>query len=117
MDDQHDAAHVQELKAIDTELRRLGFEAPAWRDLACGNAVEQSEEAEEADPGEWKRGWQFKATDVLEKAKHETRLRNSNPTVVAKLRSQAGTASAMWLDTLPTTQSFKIPANLFCLGL
>ena len=115
--DQFVAQHVQELQTIDAELRRLGFQAPTWNDLAHGRVVEDPNEDEEADPGEWKRGWQFKATDTLEKAKHESRLTTLNPTIVAKLRSQAGTASAMWLDTMPTTKAFHIPANLFCCGL
>ena len=109
--------HVRELKDIDAELRRLGFSAPTWHDLAHGNAVEDSDEAEEADPGEWKRGWQYKASNTLHKTQYETHLSLQNPTTVAKLRSQAGTAAAMWLDALPITQCFKIPANLFCTGL
>ena len=115
--DQIEAPHVHELKAIDAELRRLGFLAPSWADLASGTVLENPEEVEEADPGEWKRGWQYLATDTLEKTKHITRLDTLNPTTVAKLRSQAGTASAMWLDTLPTTKAFHIPANQFCTGL
>ena len=72
---------------------------------------------EEADPGEWKRGWQFKASDIIHKAKYTSQLSQNNPTTVAKLRSQAGTAAAMWLDTQPISVWAKIPANLFCTGL
>ena len=109
--------HVQELKTIDEKLRRLGFSGPSWNDLAFGNVVEDSQEEEDADPGEWKRGWQYKATDKIHQAKYDYHLAHQNPTTVAKLRSQAGTAAAMWLDTLPITQCFKIPANLYCTGL
>ena len=65
--DQIEAPHVHELKAIDAELRRLGFLAPSWADLASGTVLENPEEVEEADPGEWKRGWQYLATDTLGK--------------------------------------------------
>ena len=84
--DQPEAPHVHELKDIDAELRRLGFLAPSWADLASGTVLENPEEVEEADPGEWKRGWQYLATDTLEKAKHDTRLGTLNPTTVAKFR-------------------------------
>ena len=108
---------LEHLKKADAELRAVNFDGPTIENLLSSDVVVPNDPNEEADPGEWVRGWQFKATRAKDKANHTAKLRNANPSVQAKLRSQGGVGAAAWLDARPVAPELRIPGNLFVAGL
>ena len=85
-------------------VKAAGYDqCPEWRAVWDGQRPEQTTEAE---PGEWKHGWQYFAATHLEKqfrdgAVMTRRASSSN----ALLRSQSGRGSGAHLTTLPVDEA------------
>ena len=92
---------LREATTAKQQLANSGYDGmPTWRDAVNGLEAPQ---AEDAESGEWHRGWQFHGSSALE---HYTRstvvLPGATPTRQALIRSQSGHAAGKWLTALPT---------------
>ena len=74
-------------------------------------------EAELADGGEWKRGWQFYACSSLEEGRRSKLLPTLTTSRQALLRSQSGFGAAAWLNAVPTTRETTLPSENFLVSL
>ena len=105
-------------------LRDQGFEAmPSW-DLLCGGVLPPDEDGDEAGPDEDRRGWQGRASRVLEKAEHESLLvalagttRQGPLPGRARLRSCSGPHAGAWLATIPSTDALRLSNPEFLCAL
>ena len=95
-------AALREANDCKNRLATLGFVGlPTWHNAAAGLEAPQPTDAE---MGEWRHGWQFHASCVLERNhKQNAVLPRANPQRQALLRSQSGVAAGKWLSTRPTS--------------
>ena len=114
---------LQELCMARAEAEAAGCTAlPPWsaqvQTPRAAPPMESGEDADDADPGEFRRGWQHHISSIL-----ETRFRNVDvlPTLPADaqamLRSQSGPGAARWLAARPTCPAREMPSLAMQIGL
>jgi hypothetical protein len=101
------------LHAAAQVLAAEGFvNIPTWNALLQGRRPPQ-EDPDDLEPGEWRKGWQFHASNAREQhALHSLRqaLTSSGS---ARLRSCAGPNAARWMTTMPTEDSLRMDDPVF----
>jgi hypothetical protein len=87
------------------------FQKSFWTKWGPKEALD--EEKEEAEPGEWRHGWQFSACSIQETRFREQQLmpRQSRASR-ALLRSGSGPAAGAWLSTLPVSDATTLCPSL-----
>ena len=92
---------LRQATAAQRLLTAQGYEnLPSWREAARGLEAPQ---ALDADSGEWRHGWQYHGSSVLERHTRNTVvLPTATPTRRALIRSQSGHAAGKWLTAMPT---------------
>ena len=76
---------------------------PTWAEVIGGaTPTELMEDADEIMPGEWSGGWQYVASNKLEKSEHAALLRGSRADAT-RIRSCGGPHSGQWLTTAPSS--------------
>ena len=91
---------------------------PSWRDLYNGARPPEPENREDADPGEWRHGWQYFASSTRETYEREHRLLPGvSRSTRAVIRSGSGPQAAAWLTAIPTSPGTTLPPPLFQLAL
>ena len=77
-------------------------------------SVDGEEEEEATEPGEWRHGWQYSASSILESRFRESALlRLLSPRDQAMLRSCSGPGAGYWLTALPTGAASSMRPALF----
>lgn len=98
---------LQEASAAKSRLQAAGFRnALSWRNAAGGVEAPQPQDAE---VGEWRHGWQYHASLVLENYQRDSVVMpQASRQQQALLRSQAGHAAGKWLTALPTEPALEL---------
>ena len=101
---------LSELQQARAEIERaLGRPLPSWTSILQGaRPPRENEDDNDADPGEWKHGWQFYASDALEKQEHQAVLGDSTRADAARVRSCGGRNNSRWLTTIPRSDNHKL---------
>ena len=110
-----DAACLAELMQCQRELATEGCSLPTLTEILAGmcHASDDAQptdggDEEELDAGEFKHGWQRRASQAREKHAHATLLSRSSRPTKARLRSCAGQHNARWLVAAPTCEGLRL---------
>ena len=82
-------------------------QVPTWHGLLRGLQPAQEDPAE-LDPGEWRKGWQFFASNAREKREHSALMSAMPNSARARMRSCAGRNAARWMMAMPTEDSLRL---------
>ena len=113
---------LREAAAAGQLLEGEGWsQRPSWAQLLAGVRPEPEKvesESSEAEPGEWRHGWQFRAGYFLETCHREFALRpRLSETESAMLHSSSGPGARYWLSALPTSKASRLSPALFQVAL
>jgi len=101
-------------------LEREGFRRPTWEGLRRGarNPQTERDRDDDAEPGEWKHGWQFSACSQRNiHFREHVLLPSLAPAERAMLRSSSGPQAGAWLQALPTCAGTRFAPSSFQIAL
>ena len=93
-------------------LQQSGFSTPTFREVLAG-ARPPPPPGDGADPGEWRHGWQFHASDALERRFRADLLPQIDLASRSLLRSQSGPRASAALMAIPYDAATRVAADRF----
>ena len=103
----HPCPSVVAAQTATRDLLEHGWTPPTWAALASGTSPAMTSADPELESGEFAYGWQFYASDAVERFIHNRELHSLNATGQALLRSQVGRHSGDIFAVLPTQPHFR----------
>ena len=99
-------------------LHEIGFPLPSFLEILAGARPPVPPGGIEADPGEWRHGWQFYTSDALElHFRSEILMPQLDPASQALLRSQSGRQAGRAFTALPSDATTTLAADRFRVAL
>ena len=107
---------VEEARKARTRLQAAGWDnCPDWQEVWDGR---RPENVEDAEPGEWRHGWQYYAASLLENQFRDGAVLPAMTSASqALLRSQAGPGAGACLTALPCDEAWTVEPSHFRLVL
>ena len=100
------------LEGARATLTAAGVPLPDWAPLLQGvqpPVPERGEpEDEEGDPGEWRHGWQYYASRLIQSAQQAGLAQQAAPHDAARYRSCKGRNNSRWLTAIPYNEALEL---------
>ena len=100
------------LEAARSDLQVPAATVPSWQELLDGARPPQPPRGPaddfEADPGEWRHGWQYYTTSALHSLSQADLLQAAPPADAARYRSCKGRNNSRWLTAIPTSEALTL---------
>jgi len=90
---------------------------PNWHELCQGTPAPSDEDIETSHDSEYRKGWQYRFSNAIEKAFAGSHLQSLTPTGKAVMRSCAGAHSAAWLTAIPHEEASSFDDVQFRCGI
>ena len=111
---------IAEAIAAAEHLDALQFRRPSWRSLAQGARAE-APDSDDVEPGEWRHGWQFEASNAVEQQEFSSLLSvfrsQARSPHAARLLSSSGRWASAWLTVCPTSPALTLSSADFTAAL
>ena len=85
---------------------------PSWESLLQG-LQPTPQDPGDFEPGEWRKGWQFQASNARELREHSFLMSALSGSARARLRSSAGRNAARWMTAVPSEDSLRMDDPIF----
>ena len=107
-----DTACLTALEGARASLATEPASLPSWPDLLVGASPPAQDRTDvddaEADPGEWRHGWQYFTTAAAYTTAQANILRDATPVDAARYRSCKGRNNSRWLTAIPSTEALAL---------